>query len=100
MKFFTITFIGLYSYYILAYLIVINIIAVVITIADKYRAKNHKWRISESTLLTVSALGGSAAMYITMLIIRHKTRKLKFMLGIPLIFVIELIIFLWMMNYV
>ena len=72
------------------YLAVINLIAVIITVADKRRAARHRWRVSESALLIVSALGGGVGMYITMIIIRHKTRKLKFMLGIPLISFIEL----------
>ena len=86
--------------YFIIYFTVISVTALVITIVDKYKAVHHKWRISEAALLIVAALGGGAAMYTTMLIIRHKTRKLKFMLGIPLIIVVELIIFLWMVNYV
>ena len=42
-------------------------------------------RTPEKTLLVLSALGGSIAMFVTMLIIRHKTKHVKFMLGIPLI---------------
>lgn len=87
-------------YFIIAYLILINLIAIVVTVADKRRAIRHKWRVSEAALLVISALGGGVFMYITMLIIRHKTRKLKFMLGIPLIVVLELIAVLAVMNYV
>lgn len=43
--------------------------------------------------MLLSALGGAPMMYITMRIIRHKTKKVKFMLGIPLIFVIECVLF-------
>ena len=82
------------------YLIIINIFAVIITIADKIKAARHSWRISEAALLVISALGGGTGMYLTMLIIRHKTRKIKFMLGIPLIVAFELGVFLWVMNYV
>ena len=71
------------------YLVVINIVAVYITIADKQKAKKGKWRIKESTLLLVSALGGSVAMYITMKKIRHKTQHNKFMIGIPAIMVCQ-----------
>ncbi len=86
--------------YFIIYLIIINIIAVIVTIVDKIKAKYHKWRVSEAALLIISALCGSVGMYITMLIIRHKTRKLKFMLGIPLIFIVEFAAFLLVMNYV
>lgn len=77
-------------YFLIVYLAVINLIAIIITVHDKHSAKKHKWRVKERTLLTVSALGGSVAMYITMLVICHKTKHLKFMLGIPLIFFAEL----------
>ena len=71
--------------------------AVVFTVSDKLRAIKHKRRISEFTLMTLAVLGGSVAMLITMLIIRHKTRHLKFMLGIPIIILIQLVIvfFVW-----
>ena len=68
---------------------VISLVSVIVTIVDKLKAVHNGWRIKESTLLILSALGGSVAMYITMQIIRHKTRKLKFMLGIPAIFILQ-----------
>ena len=72
------------------YLIFINILALIFTVSDKHRAIKHKRRISEFTLMLISALGGSVTMLVTMLIIRHKTRHIKFMLGIPLIILIQL----------
>lgn len=79
------------------YLTIINLISIIITVYDKIKAINHKWRVRESTLLFVAALGGSVAMYITMLLIRHKTRHIKFMLGIPVIFILQcaLIYYIW-----
>ena len=50
--------------------------------------------------MLISALGGAPAMYLTMLIIRHKTRKPLFMIGIPLIFVLELAVLFLVNNYV
>ncbi len=83
--------------YLIIYLAVISLAAVIMTISDKHRARKHRWRISEFTLLLVSALGGSVAMLLTMLLIHHKTRHLKFMLGIPLIIVaqVALALVLW-----
>ncbi len=75
--------------YALWYLIMINLIAVIVTAFDKHRAKKHGWRIPENTLLLISALGGSPAMLLTMLLIRHKTKHPKFMAGIPLIMVFQ-----------
>ena len=74
----------------LVYLAGISLVAVVVTIADKSRARRHKWRVPEATLLTLSALGGSAAMYVTMRCIRPKPQKKKFMWGIPAIFLLQL----------
>lgn len=84
------------------YLILINLIAVIVTIYDKLCAVKRRWRVKESTLLLLSALGGSICMYITMLLIRHKTRHIKFMLGIPLILIVQLIIafLIWRCLYV
>ena len=67
------------------YFLFISLVAMIVTYADKKKAKKGKWRVPEATLLIISALGGSVFMLISMLIIRHKTKKLKFMLGIPLI---------------
>ena len=71
------------------YLTVISLISVIVCVADKSRAKKGKWRIKESTLFLLSALGGSAAMYITMRVIHHKTLHKRFMIGIPLIIIIQ-----------
>lgn len=78
----------------LIYLAVINIISVVVCCYDKLMAIKGKRRISEKTLLNLSALGGGIAMYITMCFIRHKTKHLKFMIGIPLIIAVQIIILL------
>ncbi len=74
---------------VLFYLAVISLIAIFFTIKDKFAARHGKWRTPEALLLSISALGGSVAMFVTMLIIRHKTKHIKFMLGIPLIMVIQ-----------
>ena len=84
------------------YLILINLIAVIVTIYDKVCAVKRRWRVKESTLLLLSVLGGSICMYITMLFIRHKTRRFKFMLGIPFILICQIIIafLIWRYLYV
>lgn len=84
-------------YILTTYLFVINLISIAVTVYDKFCAVHGRWRVKESTLLLLSVLGGSAGMYITMQIIRHKTRRLKFMLGIPVILIIQIICvyFVW-----
>ena len=72
------------------YFCAVNALSAILTIADKSFAKRKKWRIRESTLILVAVLGGSPAEYIAMRIIHHKTRHKKFMIGLPLIFLIQL----------
>lgn len=75
------------------YLCAISIASVVVCCYDKIAAKhNPKHRIREATLLWLSALGGSVAMLVTMLLIRHKTKHKKFMIGIPAIIILQIAI--------
>ncbi len=75
----------------LAYILIISLISIVVCIYDKKVSKKNRveLRTPEKTLLLLSALGGSVAMFITMQLIRHKTKHVKFMLGIPVIMVIQ-----------
>ena len=66
-------------------LLIINAAAFLLMLADKLKAKKNRWRIRESTLITVAALGGSVGSLLGMYAFRHKTQHLKFTLGIPLI---------------
>lgn len=77
-----------YIYWVV-YLIIMNFAAAVAVISDKRRARKHRWRIPENRLLLIAALGGSPAMLLTMLLIRHKTRHPKFMVGIPAILLLQ-----------
>ena len=67
------------------YLLIINALGFLLMLVDKWKAKKNRWRVRESTLLMVAALGGSVGCLIGMYLFRHKTRHLKFTLGIPLI---------------
>lgn len=74
------------------YLLIINALGLLIMLADKEKAKKHLWRIPESTLLTVAALGGSIGCYAGMRVFHHKTRKPKFYIGVPVIFAVQVLI--------
>ena len=81
----------MYFKFALGYLALISLISIVVCIYDKIAAKhNPKHRTRERTLLLLSALGGSVAMLMTMLLIRHKTKHAKFMVGIPVIIVLQI----------
>ena len=75
------------------YLVTINVITYFLYAEDKRRAK-HKdaWRIPERVLLNVTAIGGSVGALIAMKVYHHKVRKVKFYLGVPLIFLIHVVI--------
>ena len=75
---------------ILIYYIVISVVSAFVTVWDKQAAMRRAWRVPESVLLLLAALGGSLSMLVTMLIIRHKTRHLKFMFGIPAIMALHI----------
>lgn len=71
--------------YFLLYLLLINAAAFVLMLADKLKARKNRWRIPERTLLLSAALGGSVGALVGMYMFRHKTKHLKFTVGIPLI---------------
>ncbi len=73
----------------ICYFVIISIIAVIVTAKDKIRAINGGKRTREATLLLISALGGSVMMLFMMLLIRHKTKHKKFMIGIPIIIALQ-----------
>ena len=76
----------------LCYLLIINALSFLLMLVDKWRAKKNRWRIRESTLLIVAALGGSIGSLAGMYLFRHKTQHLKFTLGIPLILAAQCIL--------
>lgn len=76
----------------LVYLIIINAAGFVLMLIDKHKAKKNLWRIPEATLLTVAVLGGSLGYLAGMYTARHKTRHLKFTLGVPVILALQILL--------
>ena len=66
------------------YLVIINVLGFLIMGLDKAKAKKQKYRISENTLLFVALIGGSLGSYLGMYCFHHKTKHMKFYIGIPL----------------
>lgn len=77
---------------ILIYLVIINLIGFFVMWLDKKKAQHARWRIKESTLLLVAALGGGIGTIAGMYTFRHKTQKAKFVFGFPAIIVIQILI--------
>lgn len=74
-----------------------NIITCLLMGVDKNRAKNKRWRISETRLLAVAFLGGALGVFTGMHVFHHKTKHPKFTIGVPLLFLINGIMYyvLW-----
>ncbi len=69
---------------------VFSAVSVIACISDKIRSKKKgKSRIAEATLIAFAAFGGAAAMFLTMLVIRHKTKHPRFMIGLPLMILFQ-----------
>ena len=82
--------------YILIYFAVISLITCFVTIYDKKAAKKFtKHRVPEKVLFLLAISGGSVAEYLTMLKIRHKTKHKRFMIGLPIIILLQVVI-LWL----
>ena len=75
---------------ILYYLLAINIASFFLYGIDKYKAKKGRWRISEATLLTMAAIGGSIGAWAGMRLWHHKTMHKKFKYGIPVIIMMQI----------
>ena len=76
--------------YLLAYLLLINALGFALMLIDKWKAKKNRWRIPEATLMGVAALGGSVGSLLGMYTVRHKTKHIKFTVGIPVILVVQI----------
>ena len=82
----------------LIYLLTVNALGFLLMTVDKYKAKKNLWRIPESTLMTVAVIGGSVGSLIGMYTVRHKTKHLKFTLGIPVILVLQIAAVFWIIT--
>ena len=76
-----------------------NVLAFAAFGIDKRKAENGSWRISEKALIMLAVLGGSAGALAGMLAFRHKTRKPLFMIGVPVIFLTELGLVVFVLLY-
>ena len=66
-----------------------NFITFAVYAADKRKARKHRHRISEKTLLLLAACGGSVGALTAMYTLRHKTLHKKFTIGVPAILIAQ-----------
>lgn len=84
---------------ILIYLLIINLIGFYMMWSDKRKARKGKWRIPEQTLFIVTALGGGIGTIAGMYKFRHKTQKLKFIIGLPTLMILEIALVLYLIFW-
>ena len=77
---------------VIVYLVIMNIVGIIAMGVDKHKAKVHAWRIPEKSLFLISILGGSVGTWAGMYIFRHKTKHWYFVIGMPLILMIQIAI--------
>ena len=82
---------------ILLYLLIVNAVSFLLMLADKQKAKKKLWRIPESPLLLSAAIGGSIGSLAGMYTFRHKTKHLKFTLGVPAILILQIAAVLYLL---
>ena len=85
-----------FSHIVIIYLVLINLAAFVLMGLDKRKAKKNLWRIPEKTLFLSAILGGSAGAIAGMYVFHHKTRHWYFVIGMPLILVIQIGLVIWL----
>lgn len=75
----------------LIYFLAISLVTSLVTAIDKYKARKGSFRISEKALFILAVTGGALSEYLTMRLIRHKTLHKRFMIGLPLIIILQII---------
>lgn len=83
-------------HFIIAYLLLVNVVTFFTYGIDKYKAKKGKWRISEATLLLMAFLGGSIGAGLGMKAFHHKTMHKKFYIGVPTFIILQLAFAVWL----
>ena len=83
---------------IICYLLAVNIVTFLLYGIDKYKATKGKWRISEATLLTMAAIGGSIGAWAGMRLWHHKTMHKKFKYGIPVIIILQVALAVYLLT--
>lgn len=84
--------------YFLLYLLLINAAAFILMLVDKRKAIKNRWRIPERTLILSAVFGGSIGALLGMYTFRHKTKHLKFTLGIPAILIAQISLAIWIFQ--
>lgn len=89
----------LYKVFII-YIIIINIIGLFSMSHDKKLAQEKHWRVPEARLFTIAALFGSIGIWSGMYLFHHKTKHIKFVLGVPAILILQCTVIAFAIKYI
>lgn len=78
---------------VLVWFVLINIIAYVVMSEDKNKARARRDRVPEKTLFLLAFMGGALGILIAMYRKRHKTRHASFRIGIPLLLLLNILLY-------
>ena len=84
---------------VLIYLLAINVITFMAYWMDKRRAKKNKWRIPEKNLMFLAVIGGTIGALAGIFGLRHKSKHMKFVVGVPIILLFQLAIFIYFVYW-
>ncbi|MDO4519793.1 MAG: DUF1294 domain-containing protein [Eubacteriales bacterium] len=77
---------------IIIYLLCMNVLGFLVMAADKQKARKKAWRIPEKVLFGIAIIGGSIGSWLGMYVFHHKTKHLRFIIGMPLIVIIQIVL--------
>ena len=82
---------------ILIYLAIITVVTFLVYGIDKWKAQHKRWRIPESVLLGLAAIGGSVGAWLGMQVWHHKTQHKKFKYGVSAILAAQVVVAVWLL---
>ena len=85
---------------VLAYFILVNVVAFIAFGADKFKSIKEFRRIPESSLMLLAIVGGSIGALFGMKVFNHKTLHLKFKYGVPTILILQIALALYLIYFV
>ena len=85
---------------ILLYLLIVNALGFLLMLVDKRKAQTNLWRIPESTLFLMAAIGGSIGSIAGMYKFRHKTKHWQFVIGMPAILIAQIVLVYLLLRHV
>ena len=86
------------NYVIIIYFVIINILGFAIMGIDKNRAKKNQWRVKEKTLFLIAGIGGSVGSILGIRYFHHKTKHLKFIVGMPFLLFLHICILIYLIK--